>query len=106
MVFGSPILQQAPEDAESRYTPSSGAARWRPRLRVAAKDELPSILRIHLWVVSKNSEPLLGSPYNKSPVVLVSSLGPLIFGNSYIGLKGAVNIEGTYIHDMYIYIDS
>ena len=34
--------------------------------------------------VSKNSGPLFGSPYNKSPTILGSILGPPIVGNSHI----------------------
>ena len=35
--------------------------------------------------VSKNYGPLFGSPYNKSPTILGSILGPPIIGNSHVG---------------------
>ena len=36
------------------------------------------------WLLPEIKRPLFGSPYNKSPTILGSILGPLIFGISQI----------------------
>ena len=37
-----------------------------------------------IWAFPKNRGPLFGSPYNKSPTILGSILGPPIVGNSHL----------------------
>ena len=51
---------------------------------------VPSVQRIgdpssaiHIWGFPKIRGPFFGSPYNKSPTILGSILGPLIFGISH-----------------------
>ena len=51
-----------------------------PRELPILRAEIPAVA---FWGFPKIRGPLLGSPYNKSPTILGSILGPMIFGISH-----------------------